>query len=78
MKALTVRDLALLCSKAIQNGHGDKKILLSNDDEGNGFHELFGGFTTNSSDLNIVFSVCNDLPFGVSFDVAVKDYVILG
>ena len=27
--------------KAIDAGFGDKKILLSNDDEGNGYHECF-------------------------------------
>lgn len=44
-KRLTVRDLTQLCLMEMKKGNGDKKILLSQDDEGNGFHALFYPFT---------------------------------
>ena len=42
----TVAELLVLCQDQIQKGNGKKEILLSDDDEGNGFHILFYGFTT--------------------------------
>ena len=74
MKAITVRDLAVKCTKLIQIGHGDKKILLTNDDEWNGYHELFGGFFT---DMDDALSGGQSTPYGVTPD-NIKDYVILG
>ena len=74
MKAITVRDLAIMCSKAIQKGLGDKKILLTNDDEWNGYHELFGGLYDPS--INPLAGG-QSLPYGVTPD-NIKDYVILG
>lgn len=44
MKEITVRDLARACEKQIKKGNGDKAILISDDDEGNGFHTLFYSF----------------------------------
>ena len=46
MKQVTVRDLYKYCESAIRNGHGDKNIVISDDNEGNGFHGLFYGFST--------------------------------
>jgi len=43
---MTVNELLKLCLSAVSKGNGDKTILLSDDDEGNGFHEMFYGFTT--------------------------------
>lgn len=43
---MTVNELLNLCKGAVQAGNGDKTILLSDDDEGNGFHEMLYGFTT--------------------------------
>lgn len=42
--ALTVAALKKMCDYQIKQGNGNKKILISNDDEGNGFHELFYAF----------------------------------
>ena len=42
---LTVKDLYKLCKEEIDNGNGNKKIVISDDNEGNGFHGLFYGFT---------------------------------
>ena len=41
----TVNDLLELCKQEVENGNGDRKILLSNDDEGNGYHALYYDFT---------------------------------
>lgn len=42
---LTVKDLLALCQQEIEKGNGDRKILLGDDNEGNGYHGLFFGFT---------------------------------
>lgn len=47
---ITVRDLRKFCEKQILKGNGDKYILISDDDEGNGFHTLFHGFTDSDVD----------------------------
>lgn len=50
MQQLTVKQLKVLCTQAIQRGHGDKLIVISDDNEGNGYHGLFYGFTLISKD----------------------------
>lgn len=40
-KGITVYELAQMCVEQIKKGNGDKHILISNDDEGNGYHTLF-------------------------------------
>lgn len=42
---ITVKDLLRFCKQAIKDGHGDKNIVLSDDNEGNGYHGMFYGFT---------------------------------
>ena len=44
-KPLTVKDLLKLCQIEIAKGHGDCSIMISNDDEGNGYHYLWYSFT---------------------------------
>lgn len=45
MKQLTVNDLYKHCQEQIKKGNGDKLIVISDDNEGNGFHGLFYDFT---------------------------------
>lgn len=45
MAQITVNTLYELCKSAIKDGHGNKNIVLSDDNEGNGFHGMFYGFT---------------------------------
>ena len=78
MEALTINQLAALCADAKSKGLGNKKILISDDDEGNGYHELFFGITTNLEDMFTPNSYAPQLPYGVDNDKAIKDYVILG
>lgn len=44
-KPLTVKDLFKACQEEIKNGHGDCSIMLSDDDEGNGYHYLWYDFS---------------------------------
>lgn len=46
MKALTVKELFGECAKQIKLGNGDKTIMISDDDEGNGYHYLWYSFTS--------------------------------
>ena len=38
MEMLTINDLAKFVNAEIKKGNGAKKIMISNDDEGNGYH----------------------------------------
>jgi len=51
MDGLTVNDLHKLIVRQINLGNGDKTVLISADDEGNGFHTLFYGFTAGKEDV---------------------------
>ena len=43
---ITVKVLYELIQKEMLKGNGDKKIVLSDDNEGNGYHGMFYGFTS--------------------------------
>lgn len=45
MNQITVKELLELCKQAVKEGHGAKHIVISDDNEGNGYHGLFYGFT---------------------------------
>ena len=49
---ITVKELLKLCQQAIKDGHGDKNIVLSDDNEGNGYHGMFNGFTEVDDDFS--------------------------
>lgn len=42
---ITVQELLNLCINEVKKGNGDKAIVISDDNEGNGFHGLFFGFS---------------------------------
>ena len=44
-KPLTVKELAKLCQDEIKRGHGDCSVMISDDDEGNGYHYLWYSFS---------------------------------
>ena len=46
--AVTVEELANACNDLVKKGLGDKKVLISNDNEGAGFHTLYYLFTENA------------------------------
>ena len=72
MKAVTINELAKALQRQIKNGNGNKKILLSSDDYGNQYHEMF--FTVTEIDsLGLA-----EYQIPVAMEDAVKNYVILG
>lgn len=77
IRAITVKQLQKHCEAAIKNGYGDKKILISRDDEGNEYHELFFSFTPADKifDESIYDAA---LPHGVTSEKAINEYIILG
>ncbi len=46
MRAITVEELMKLCEEQIKKGNGSKTIMISNDDEGNGYHYMWYTFST--------------------------------
>ena len=66
-KGLTVSALCVECMKLIAQGKGGKHIQISMDDEGNGFHTLFYGFTEDGKE-----------DYDYHDDVDMKDIVLLG
>ena len=79
MKAITVNELIKDLVKVSQAGFGNKKILISQDDEGNGYHELFFSVTTDVKSFGFKEGwAAGMLPYGVSAEDAEQNYVILG
>ena len=73
---MNVKELKELCEKEITKGNGDKKILISGDDEGNTFHSLYFAFTEidNTNKDDYVGSI-DDHDIDES---NIKEYIILG
>ena len=71
MKAMTVNMLFEECRKQIKAGNGNKTIMISQDDEGNGYHYLWYTFSK-PEDCYLDNSEINE-------DIAKqKDTIILG
>ena len=47
---ITVSQLLKLCQEQVKKGNGDRMICLSDDNEGNGYHGMFYGFTEVNQD----------------------------
>ena len=73
INAVTVDVLALLVKDMQEKGMGKKKILISTDDEGNGYHELFFGFGELTEDFMKTYAPIVTVP-----QEKLKDYVLLG
>ena len=54
---LTVKELSEMCNKAVQDGYGDKEIMIPSDDEGNDWHYLLYAFTTSPNDIGKIFDI---------------------
>ena len=54
MDGYTIKQLFLLCKEEIENGNGDKKVYISADDEGNGYHKLYYSFTSSPNDVKML------------------------
>lgn len=57
MKGLTVEDLYKLCSSLIAHGYKDKEVLISQDDEGNGYHTLWGEVIAETNEVRAVSAI---------------------
>lgn len=68
-KGMTVNELMASCKEQIALGNGSKHILVSDDDEGNGFHTLFYSFS-NDSDLL-------DMALELEHDTHTKDEIVV-
>ena len=77
MKVLDIDTLLALCIKEHKNGNGKRKIMISNDDEGNGYHGLFFGFTP-TKEFGFGGKFAPTLPYGVNNKEAEDNYIILG
>lgn len=72
MGQLTIERLKEICDKYIKKGYGDRKIVISDDNEGNGFHGLFYGFTVIEKGQE------DDYPIYDSESEDVNEIVVLG
>ena len=70
----SINDLYREVKAQIAKGNGKKKILISNDDEGNGYHDLFFGISENAKELAYEDYM---RPWGVS-EQDLDNYVVLG
>ena len=55
----TIKDLLKACQEQIAKGNGDKVIVLSDDDEGNGYHEMYYLFTENVAENDLWGTIDN-------------------
>ena len=69
-KQMTVKQLYILCAEQVKKGNGDKMIVIGDDNEGNGYHGMFFGFTEDAAEF------VNDIYDSVSTDP--KEIIILG
>ena len=74
-KAITIEQLFNECAKQMKAGNGKRHILLSGDDEGNSYHELFYGFTACEKAIG---DEAYMYPYGVTPEQAQKEYIVLG
>lgn len=59
-KGITVNELFNMCLQEIKRGNGKKYILISDDDEGNGFHTLFYGLSSDKETIDYALQVEHD------------------
>ena len=72
-KALTIDELYKALAAERKKGNGKKRIMLSDDDEGNGFHQCFYAVTPITEN----FAYAN-FGYGVSLKKAMEEFVIIG
>lgn len=84
MKPLTINDLKRECEKQIKLGNGNKTIMISSDDEGNGYHYLWYSFTTMEQMEEPIKIPNREITFTYEFEFAdekvakKEDTIILG
>ena len=74
-KPITVNQLKKCCEEEIKKGNGENVIMISDDDEGNGYHYLWYSFLKAEEFIN-EFTTEEDL---IDNRIAsLKDTIILG
>lgn len=53
---LTVKNLYDACAKQIDKGNGEKIVLVTDDEEANGYHALFYEFIDDPEEIKMVYS----------------------
>jgi len=76
-KPITINQLKKLCNEEIAKGHGDYAIMISNDDEGNGFHYLWYSFATLQEMKDESYFDYHDLLYDMDKNVAPLDKTII-
>ena len=73
-KPITINQLLELCKEQVIKGNGNKSIMISSDDEGNGYHYLWYAFTDGEEMKDVdCFDMC------VDEEVAkIEDTIVLG
>lgn len=46
---MTVKELKAFCDNLVAEGYGDYSVIISDDEEGNGYHDLFYPFMMNQN-----------------------------
>ena len=69
---MTVKELLNHCKALVKDGQGDKQILISDDEEGNGYHFIWYDFTTDEDSIK----ECMDI--SSIYDLDPSKVVILG
>lgn len=72
---ITIEQLYKECAEQMEAGNGKRHIMISGDDEGNSYHELFYGF---SPCKDVIGDDDYMLPYGVTPLQADKEYIVLG
>ena len=57
---ITVQNLLDICKEQVKAGNGERIVLISDDDEGNGFHTLFFGFLSDPGEIRAYQSQFHD------------------
>lgn len=74
MEPLKLKDLYKAIQEQILKGNGDKVVMLSNDDEGNGYHYLWYAFITGKE-----MEVDDYFQMSVNKNIAsIEDTIVLG
>lgn len=70
---ITVKELLRFCKQQIEKWNWDKNILISSDDEWNGYHWLFYQFLDDIDEIKELQDYCD-----IRIEWDIEDFVILG
>ena len=76
MEQMTVKRLYAELGELINSGMGDKKIVVADDNEGNGYHGIFYSCTSDPKEVKANIEISNGLYDSV--ETKYKNIVIIG